>query len=567
MDPVLFNIISRALESIPEEMGVNLLKAAYSSIVREAKDMSAALFDRTGHVVAQAEHTPILLSAVASALEGVLEKHPLETWRPGDCAITNDPYHGGQHLNDVAVYTPIFFGSQLVAIAGCIAHHLDIGGITAGIVSGATEVFHDGFIFPRVKFPLQQGKLDPILQAMIRGNLRVPGETIGDLHAQVVADRTAEGRLVELIHKFGLPDVLQAMEERQNYSERMTRAQLEGFPDGEYHGEALVDDDGEGNGPFAVRVAVTIRGSDVLVDFGGSDGQARGMINCPFASTLAGAYTAIRHVVTTAVDIPPNAGCNRPVRVVAPSGCLVNPLPPASVHARYITAYRCYEAVMAALTAVVPDRVSAVGFNSTACQALSRSCGDEYLIFCETAAGGWGAGPRSDGADALPLPLSNCSNVPAEWLEHQFPYLRLLRYEMRADSCGHGRQRGGLGELREFEILEDDVAFAAMCDRFVYSAGGVFGGTEGGLGAYRVLRDGQVIELASKCTYTLRRGDIVQIVTGGGGGYGPPRERPRDLVERDLRGGYISAQTAREVYGLDVPAGGPGGLQPSGVSA
>ena len=551
MDPVRLNLIVRALESIPAEMSINMLKAAYSSIVREAKDFATNLFDRDGRSVTQSEQIPILVAALSTALRFVIEKHPLPSWKPGELVITNDPYHGGQHLNDIALFMPIFVGAERVGIAGAIAHHLDLGGVSAGIIGSATEIFHDGMLFPRIKFAMHDGKLNPVLEEMIRANTRVPDETVGDLHAQIVALRTAEARLGTIFRKFGRDDVLHVTERLQDYAEELTRQEIRSFPDGESAGEALVDDDSQGNGPFVVRARVAIRGDELAVDFSGTDPQARGTINCPFASTLAATYTAIRQVVNTRVTVPANDGSTRPITVTAPRGSLVNPEPPASVHARFITAYRCYEAVMEALAKVVPERTTAVGFNSTYCFAFALPRAGDYRIMSETTAGGWGAGPSSDGADALPLPLSNCSNVPAEWVEHQFPYLRVNRYEVVQDSCGHGRQRGGLGELKEYEILEDDVEFSGMCDRFMHPAKGIYGGTEGAMGALNVIRGEDVLSLPSKSTAHLQRHDRVQFLTGGGGGYGPPAERPRQSVARDVKAGYISAAAARRVYGFD----------------
>jgi N-methylhydantoinase B len=554
MDPITFNVLAAGLTSIPSEMAINLWRAAYSSIVREAKDLSTCLFDREGRAVTQAEQIPILVSALSTQLRGVLEVHPVDSWHPEDCAITNDPYHGGQHLNDIAVFTPIFEDGELIGMAGSIAHHLDLGGITAGIISGATEIFHDGLVLPRLRFRLHRGRLDPMLERILRANMRVPHETVGDLHAQIVANRTAEQRLRAMVRRHGRAEVLAAMEGLLDYAERLTRAQIEAFPDGSYRGEAIMEDDGEGEGPFPVRVTVEIAGSEMLVDFADSAAQARGMINAPFASTLAAVNTAIRHVVGTAGYVPANDGAARPLEVRAPLGSLLNPRPPASVHARYLTAYRVYEAVMDALSKAVPERTTAVGFNSTSCFALAHNGPQGYRILSDTAAGGWGAGPANDGADAVPLPLSNCANVPAEWLEHAFPYLRLKRYEMIPDSCGHGRQRGGLGELREFEVLADDVDFSGMCDRFIHPGKGLDGGSAGTVGAFRIRRGNEQEELPSKNNRRrLRKGDVVQVVTGGGGGYGPPAERPREQVARDLRAGIISHETARAIYGYTGP--------------
>ena len=551
MDPVRFNLIVRALESIPSEMSINMLKAAYSSIVREAKDLSTALFDPEGNAVVQAEQIPILVAALSSALGYVIEKHPLDSWEADDCIITNDPYHGGQHLNDIALFAPIFKGKKRVGIAGSIAHHLDLGGIEPGIIGSATEIFHDGLLFPRIKFKLLDGKLDPIIEQILKSNVRVPRETYGDLQAQIVANRTAESRLLAIMKKFGILDVFDVMKGLQDYSEKLTRKEIDSFPNGEWSGEAKIDDDSQGNGPFTVRVNVKIKDSDLFVDYRNSDEKAKGTINCPYASTLAATYTAIRQVVNTRVYVPANDGSTRPIIVDAPLGSIVNPTPPASVHARFITAYRCYEAVMDALSKAVPNRTTAVGFNSTFCLALSQITEDGYKIMSETTAGGWGAGPKNDGADALPLPLSNCSNVPAEWIENQFPYLRVTRYEMINDSCGHGRQRGGLGELKEYEILMDGINYSGMCDRFIHPAKGILGGTDSAKGELKIIRKGKEINLPSKTSFALKKGDLVRIITGGGGGYGSPNKRKIELLKRDIKQGIISKKIARKIYNFD----------------
>ena len=263
MDAVRFNLITRALESIPSEMSINMLKAAYSSIVREAKDLSTALFDPKGNAVVQAEQIPILVAALSTALNYVIEKHPLDTWKNDECIITNDPYHGGQHLNDIALFIPIFDGNERVGIAGSIAHHLDLGGIEPGIIGSATEIYHDGLIFPRIKFTLLDGKLDPIIEQMLKSNVRVPRETYGDLQAQIVANRTAETRLLSVMKKFGKDDVFEVMQGLQDYSEKLTRKEIASFPNGAWNGEAIIDDDSQGNGPFAVRVSVKIKGNNL----------------------------------------------------------------------------------------------------------------------------------------------------------------------------------------------------------------------------------------------------------------------------------------------------------------
>lgn len=521
MRPLDLLILSKAIGTIPEAMGLSLIRTAYSSLAREARDIATGIFDSQGRTVAQSEFIPILVAALEPALEGVLRKHPRESWRPGDCAITNDPFAGGQHLNDIAVFTPMFDDARLIGFAGSMAHHLDLGGITPGIMNGATEVHHEGLILPALKVRLEDGAFDRPLLELLLANSRAPEELAGDLSAQLSANHTAGKRIAELVARHGADAICSTMTHMQDVAEGLMRTALLALPRETFTAKASVDDDGEGSGPLTIMASLTCDGERLHVDFAGSASQVRGMVNSTRASTLAAVQTAlVQYLSSTSSRLVANHGAFRNVSVHIPAGSILDPHPPASVHARFIAAYRAYEAVAMALVQALPARAQATGFNGTAVFAISRQEGARHSILADIACGGWGADAQSDGADGLPSPLSNCSNVPAEWLEYRFPHLRLARYEFRDGSGGDGLHRGGRGEVRQFEILEDGLRFVAMCDRFVEGAAGHEGGQAGSPGKFIVIRRNEVIALPSKCSFMLEAGDVLQICTGGGGGYG-----------------------------------------------
>ena len=551
IDPVNLSVIGGALQAVPREMGINLIKTAYSSIVREARDLSTAIFDGKGQVVAQSEHIPILLSAVAISFEKCARIYDISQLKPDEVIINNDPFNGGQHMHDIAVYLPVFSGrGELIAFAGSIAHHLDMGGISSGTIVGSTEIYQEGLRIPPLKVTLKEGHLPPILEEIIKANVRASSEIIGDLNAQLACGQVARTRLNHLTKKYGKDMVLSCMDQLILHSEKLTRDAIRKIPDGIYKGESFLDNDGVVDEQVPIRVTIQIQDTDIEVDFSESAPQRKGSVNAPLASTLAGTHTAIRHILLTEKSIPANAGCYKPIKVIAPPGTVVNPLPPAAVHSRILTAYRVYEAIMQAFAKFLPRQVIACGHDSSTCTSITHRGKNRYAILSEVIAGGWGAGYNHDGADALPFPLSNCSNVPAEYLETRFRFLRLRKFALVPDSCGHGMFRGGLGEVREFEVLGEDVEFAGFSDRHKYPSPGLFGGSGGMPGSFYITRDGKKERLSSKTHISLRKGDIFTIVGGGGGGYGNPRERDKALVLKDLREGKISVKIASQVYGL-----------------
>ena len=547
LNPVDYAVISQALIAAAREMGTKLVRSSYSSIVREARDASAAIFDRQGNVVAQAELIPMQLGAMSEIFRACAVRYPVETLKEGDFYINNDPYGGGQHLQDVFIYSPIFFGGVLVGFAGTTAHHLDLGGGNPGLTPDAVDVHAEGFIFPPSVYNLQRDWNGGMLERLLAANIRVPAQTIGDFNAQFAANAIGQTRLQQLCAKYGPALVEASMAELISYSERRIRAALRDIPDGVYHGEDAVDDDGLSDTPLTVRATVTIKGDEIAVDYDGTCAQVRRNLNCPWSSTISATLSAIKSALTSA-DIPFNEGVKKPIRISAPSGCLVNPTYPAPVRARMQSAYRCFNAVLKALSQVVPERVIAGGNDSTHVTAISHLDGGRYRVYLEVYGGGYGAGPRLDGCDAVDSPLSNCTNTPVEATDMDFDHFRIIGYGLIPDSCGHGRQRGGLGFYRRFEVLQDDVNLAIYADRFRLAPYGLFGGTDGARARCELERGGKRIALKSKDRIDLRKGDVLTLYSAGGAGYGNAAERDPRRVEADVRQGIISAKTARSVY-------------------
>ena len=539
-------VISNGLIAAAREMGVKLVRSAYSPIVREANDASAALLDRHGNVVAQAELIPMQLGPISATFRPCAELFPQATLEEGDFYINNDPFQGGQHLQDVFIFSPIFVATELVGFSATVAHHLDLGGGAPGLNMAASDVHQEGVIFPPSKYNLNRDWNGGPLERLVRANIRVPHQTIGDFNAQFAANGIGIERVGALCERYGSATVMAAMDELLAYSERRMRAAIRQAPDGVYEGEDALDDDGLSSDPLPVKATVTIDGDQVSVDFTGTCDQIKTNINCPFASTVAAALSCVKSVLTSP-DIPYNEGSKRPISVFAPYGSLLNPRPPAPVRARMLSSYRAFNAVMKALAKAVPEQVIAAGFDTTEVFCFSKLKRDGYAIYLEIFGGGYGAATDRDGCDAVDSPLSNCGNVPVEAMDMEYDFFRVEEYSLLPDSGGGGRQRGGLGFRRRYKILADDVSFASYSDRFTIAPDGLFGGAPGARASTSILRGNEEIELPSKVSYQLRQGDEV-IASTGGGGYGPPEQRSAGDIARDLAEGYLSAEAAAKLY-------------------
>lgn len=544
LDPVEYAILSQSLIAAAREMGVKLIRSAYSTVLREARDGSAALLDAAGGTVAQAELIPMQLGSIGKIFQSCAVLFPPETLEPDDFLVINDPYSGGQHLQDVFFFHPIFDEDAVVGFAASVAHHLDVSGGSPGLNPNAMDLYAEGLIIPPMKLNMKRDWHGGGFERLLRANVRVPHQTMGDFDAQIAANNIGALRVKELIQRYGRDKVIQTMAALQNYSETRMRAAIRAVPDGVYHGEAYLDDDGLGSAPLPVRAAVTIAGDTVTVDFSGSAPQVRTNLNAPFASVISAAVSCVKAVLTDP-DIPFNDGSLRPITVIAPKGCILNPHHPAPVRARMISVSRAWNAVMRALANTVPERVIAAGFDTTTSFCLSFLEPNGWSVYLEIFGGGYGAGAGNDGCDAVDNPLSNCSNTPVEATDQDFSFFRIMRYALQTDSCGAGEFRGGVGFFRSYEILKDGTRLALYSDRFTGAADGIFGGLAGSHGGCTITRDGVDIAVRSKDVIELGRGDVVTIRLGGGGGYGDPALRADASLARDVEDGLVSPDKAR----------------------
>ncbi|AGN01901.1 N-methylhydantoinase B/acetone carboxylase, alpha subunit [Salinarchaeum sp. Harcht-Bsk1] len=559
VDPVTLEVLRNAASAVAEEMNATLLRTAYSPNITDRRDCSCAIFDPDGGMIAQAENIPVHLGAMPFSVAAALEEHPPETLEPGDGIAVNDPFRGGAHLPDVTLVTPVFHDGALVAFAANRAHHADVGGATAGSVSAeSTEIYAEGIRVPPVRL-LKGGAFDDDLLATILANVRTPEERRGDLRAQAAANDVGRERIGDLIAEHGAAGFAEAVDAIQDYSERRMRNAIADLPDGEYAFADVLDDDGHGTDDVRIEATVTIDGETLAVDFAGTAEQTESPINAVRAVTASATYYAVRCV--TDPEIPPNAGCYRPVELRTPSGTVVDAESPAAVVGGNLeVSQRVTDVVLGALAAVAPERAVAAGqgtMNNVTLGGTDPRDGSAYAFY-ETQGGGSGAHAAGDGMDAVHVHMSNTRNTPAEVLETAYP-LAIERYELLADSGGAGEFRGGLGLRRDIRVERGAAQLSLLGDRREHAPYGIEGGDGGSPGTDVLLESsdaegvvGRSSEvLPSKCTRRLDAGDVISIRTPGGGGFGDPADRDPESVVRDVRLGKCSPERARDVYGVD----------------
>ncbi len=555
VDPIVVEVLSNAFMSVAEEIGTILIRTAYSTNIKERKDCSCAIFDVDGTTIAQAEHIPVHLGSMLGIVSEIKKKFPLDSMRPGDMFIANDPYTGGgSHLPDITVASPVFYDGGIVAFVANIAHHSDIGGRVAGGASGdSTSIFQEGLRIPPVRI-LNAGVLDQDIMDIIMLNCRTAFERTGDILAQVSGNTIGCNRMVDILNKYGKETVLSGMQELVDYGERKMRAGIAALPDGDYEFEDWMDDDGIDIGvPFKIKVKVSVRGDTIHLDFTGSSKQVKGAINVVDNALKATVYYALKAIVDP--TLPPNGGFYRPITIYAPEGCIVNPLPPASVGARTDTCQRVADVVFGALGRIDPRKIMA-GCCSVV-QSVVISGHDEqrnkFFVYPETVGGGFGARYNKDGLDGVQVHVTNSSNLPVECLENEYPLL-VDRYEVRKDSGGAGKFRGGLGIRRDYLMIQDAL-FGSHADRQHIAPWGLCGGGDGAVGAFVVnpgtpeeyrLPSGRVSD------FPLKKGDILSALTPGSGGMGNPLERDPAMVLDDVQNGKVSPHKARELYGVVI---------------
>ena len=536
-DPITIEVTRHKLEGIANEMQSTLLRSSFSPIVKEGLDASAGLFTADGQTLAQACAIPIHLATLIPVMRKIIEVFPPDRMHPGDVFLLNDPYTGGTHLPDIAIVQPIIHRGQLIAFSAAMTHHQDMGGMSAGSVpTNATEIYQEGLRLPPLKFR-DAGVVNETLVSIIRQNVRIPDTVMGDINAQVAACSIGARRIAELADRNGHNALLAIFEELLSRSEVMTRKALARIPRGTYRYVDHLDNDGiELEKPIRIEVAVTVSGNGIHVDFTGTSPQVRGPMNCVPSGSLAAACFAIRALTDPA--IPTNAGCFRPISLHLPEGSLVNPVEPAPVNARTSTIKRITGSIISALTEAMPDRVPAPAAGEMALVAFGgRYPGGGNFVTGDLVASGSGASATSDGVDVIETDATNCMNLPAEAMEMETP-IRLHRVALRTGSGGDGRHRGGLGTLREYEVLVDNVTFTHRGERHFSAARGVLGGADGARAESVIVRaDGGREAIPSKIVTRLMKGDRVVLQTAGGAGYGDPTLRNEDARAADKADG------------------------------
>jgi len=540
LDPVTVEVLRHKLEGIANEMQSALLRSSFSPIVKEGLDASSGLFTADGQTLAQACAIPIHLATLIPVLRRMIEVFPPDTMHPDDTYLLNDPYTGGTHLPDIALVQPIMHAGKLIAFSAAMTHHQDMGGMSAGSVpTNATEIFQEGLRIPPLKFR-DRGKLNETLVAMIRQNVRIPDTVMGDIHAQLAACSIGARRIAEIAQKHGHNELTAIFDELLARSETMTRKALEKIPEGTYRYVDFLDNDGiELEKPIRIEVAVTVRDRGIHIDFTGTSAQVRGPLNCVPSGSLAAACFAIRAL--TDPSIPTNGGCFRPITLHLPKGSLVNPEEPAPVNARTSTIKRITGTIIAALATALPDRIPASSAGEMLLVAFGgRGLDDRPFVTGDLIASGSGASRGADGVDVIETDATNCMNLPAEAMEMETP-IRLNRVALRAGSGGAGAHRGGLGTIREYEMLADGISFTHRGERHYSAARGMAGGEDGARAHSIIFRgDGTTEEIPSKIVTRLNKGDRVVVETAGGAGYGPASERDPAAARRDRADGKIS---------------------------
>ena len=545
-DPIKLEIFKHLFAAVAEEMGTVLRKSSFSPNIKERRDFSCALFDAKGQLVAQAAHIPVHLGAMPLSVAAAVERFG-EDLQPGDLIVLNDPFRGGTHLPDITMVSPVFLpppfsspifeenGASRRGVLGFVAsraHHADVGGMTPGSMPVAREIYQEGLIIPPVKL-VRAGRMDQYLLDLILANVRTPQERLGDLQAQIAANRRGETRLLELVRRYGREEVAEAMEQLLAYTERMTRRLLASLPDGTHRFSDFLDDDGVVKEPVLITVALTVNGDSARVDFSGSAPQRMGSVNAVYAITLSAVYYVFRCLLGS--DVPDNAGCLVPIEVIAPPGTVVNALSPAPVAGGNVeTSQRIVDVLLGALAQVCPEKIPAAsqgtmnnvtigGTLPILLKEMDGAGGEPgSFAYYETIGGGMGARPNAAGPSAVHSHMTNTLNTPIEALEYAYP-LRILRYEVRHGSGGAGLFRGGDGIRRDLQVLTD-CQVTLLTERRLRRPYGLDGGEPGQAGENILIRDGQEIPLPGKGTVELKAGEVLSLRTPGGGGYGEKKD-------------------------------------------
>jgi len=525
VDGISLAVFRSLFASVAEEMGATLQRASFSPNIKERLDFSCAVFDGQARMIAQAAHIPVHLGSMPASVACALRD--CDTLRPGDVVILNDPYHGGTHLPDVTMVSPVFVhdghdgNEEARFFVASRAHHADVGGMSPGSLPLSTELYQEGIIIPPVKL-VDEGQRNAGVLALITANSRTPAERMGDLEAQLAAHRVGERRLLALVTKHGEQRVQEHAEALMEYSRRMTEAIIAALPDGEYAFEDALEGDGQREARIPLRVRITVAGSRMTVDFTGSAPQVAGNVNAVEPIVRSAVWYCVRLLARD--DVPVNHGCFRPVAVIVPPHSLLDADFPAAVAAANVeTSQRIVDVVLGALAQALPERIPAASQGTMNNFTFGGVAEGRPFVFYETIGGGHGAGPKGDGLSGRHSHMTNTRNTPVEAMEYSLP-VRVVGYSLRESSGGGGRYRGGDGIRRAFEFLAP-ATVTINSERRIYAPYGLQGGEPGRVGVNRLVHDGAETIVGSKATARVNPGDRVVIETPGGGGWGRSDKR------------------------------------------
>ncbi len=547
---MLFEVVRNALTEATEEMSACLQRTAYSTNIKTRLDFSSAFVDAQCRMVAQAFCQPAHLVTIGRIVPRAIAEYGPENLRPDDVLIVNDPHRQASHLNDIFLIAPVYYGRDLLGYVSNICHHVDVGGGAPASIGAFREIYQEGIILPVIKL-VSGGEIAEDFLKLILANVRAKKEVGGDLRAQISAIEIGRRLLCQLIDRYGAPTVNFYIERLIEYTEQRVLHELTKLPHGSYSGEERLDDDGVSSEPVHFEVRITIDEENISFDFTGTDKQRSAPMNCNLTQT----FTACVYVFKCLIDqdIPLNEGFYRPIRVIAPVGCAVNATHPTAIVGGWEVSMRLCELLFATLAQAVPEHVPAgskgmvchIGFGGRDPRTA------DYYCFLETLAGGYGGRVASDGPDAVQTHFQNTQNAPVEETELNYP-VRIPRYSLVPDSDGPGKWRGGLGLCREYVYIGHEPMVTTLADRAKFPPLGLFGGGAGRTAKYRLSIDGQTRDIPSKGTLQVLPGEVLHVETCGGGGYGHAWQRDPQLVLRDVLEGKVSAERAREQYGVFV---------------
>jgi N-methylhydantoinase B len=549
VDPVTQEIVEGKLAATVDEMGIVMARTSMSPVIYEVLDFACGLLTAEGELVAQMNGITLFTGTFGAQVKALIARFAGDM-ADGDVLLTNDPYAGGTHACDFAVVKPIFVANEIVAYAINVAHYLDVGGSVPGsLAPNATSVFQEGLRLPGVKI-VREDVFSSELIHIISENVRLPEIAIGDLTAQIATVRVAARRMSELTGKYGGATVKAAFANLIAASEKQSRTAIAALPDGTYHATDVIDGDGVSDGPIEVMVAVTIKGDSITADFTGCPPAVEGPINCARGALESACRTIIKALVGP--QAPSNEGWFRPLTVVAPAGTIFTAEKPSPTGWYYEGSVHASELVWKALAPLMPSRFSAGSYSSLCVVYVSgKDARGQPFIHIEPQHGGWGASEDRDGANAvIALTDGDTYNYSVEVIEARYPLL-VKRYGFNIEAgSGAGRRRGGFGIVREYEILSQDASAYCSFGRTKTLPWGMNGGMPGSANVLQVAsaKTADCRDYGRAAHIDLSKGDVLRIVTGGGGGWGDPLEREVQLIEQDLDNGFVTEQAAVEAY-------------------